>query len=499
MATIEINGTGGILEGDLEGAIINVNTDKLIEWDGTSNHYITVADDASLDITGEITISMWVNTDNIDSMQHFVDKGSNYALLNWSDSDKFNFYFVDSAGRDHGSPTHTSLGWGSDEWHHIAVTYNDTESRVRWYMDGAAAVESATAYSMAANSDTLELGRQRAANARHMNGHMADIRIYDTELVYADIQKLASKMFVGVGSPVAWWKLNEETASGGGAGTGYIPDASQNSNQGTITGTTWDYNAFGVDIQDSTTTVSNLIVESGQLNTKALNYLDFEAGDAGDKVEVVHDTSAYTKITVSAWVNFETIGDTYTGIVTCMDDDGWNDGFALSTDTSGSGVLGFWVSTKASSANVAVSTISTGQWYHLVGTYDGTNEKFYIDGVLKDTNAKTWSTKAANDTPIRIGAGSATDGSGNYWFDGKIRDVRIWKDVALSSDQVNSLYRGSYNTTPTLGYKLDEASGNAAGWGTTTTIGDVNGANRVTTGSLKVNGAARVLDNGSVL
>ena len=55
----------------------------------------------------------------------------------------------------------------------------------------------------------------------------------------------------------------------------------------------------------------------------------------------------------------------------------------------------------------------------------------------------------------------------NEYYDGKIRDVRVY-NYLLSDDQVSSLYSGSYNVTPLHGWKLDEghataALGNASG------------------------------------
>ena len=70
----------------------------------------------------------------------------------------------------------------------------------------------------------------------------------------------------------------------------------------------------------------------------------------------------------------------------------------------------------------------------------------------------------------------------------------------MSADQVASLYRGSYNATPLLWYKLDEGTGATAT--DTGTLGTNDGTiTNATweTGTLKVNGAARVLTNGSVL
>ena len=57
--TIEIVGTGGIIEGNLGAANVNVNLDSALEFDGV-NDKITVSDHSSLDIVGDITISAWV-------------------------------------------------------------------------------------------------------------------------------------------------------------------------------------------------------------------------------------------------------------------------------------------------------------------------------------------------------------------------------------------------------------------------------------------------------
>jgi hypothetical protein len=159
------------------------------------------------------------------------------------------------------------------------------------------------------------------------------------------------------------------------------------------------------------------------------------------------------------------------------------------------------------------STVLASGWNHVVGTCDvdsATGLKLYINGV------ETAYTMQNDPTSITIASGSGytqrigSSHAGSHYWTGNIRDVRLY-DLSLSSDQVASLYRGSYNVTPKHGWKLDEghataALNNAVGafedFGTGTdadgqgvSLVDASGIN----GSLKVNGAARVLTNGSVL
>ena len=73
--TIEITGTGGIIEGNLGAANVNVNLDAVYTW--TTTQYVTVANHADLqDIwAGGGTVSMWVkpNSDTAD-YNRLIDK-----------------------------------------------------------------------------------------------------------------------------------------------------------------------------------------------------------------------------------------------------------------------------------------------------------------------------------------------------------------------------------------------------------------------------------------
>lgn len=116
----------------------------------------------------------------------------------------------------------------------------------------------------------------------------------------------------------------------------------------------------------------------------------------------------------------------------------------------------------------AVSTGVTGvadQWQHLAGTYDAaTQEKrFYVNGNLQGAAG---SVPFAPNTarPTRIGAG-ATEGNGNYWFNGQIDNVAIF-DAALDAQTVSDHYNSfSRYATQVLGdspaayYRLGEQAG----------------------------------------
>jgi len=101
----------------------------------------------------------------------------------------------------------------------------------------------------------------------------------------------------------------------------------------------------------------------------------------------------------------------------------------------------FGIYTSEGKAGIAISTpltssakgmITEGQWTHFVGTYDGTNIKAYINGVLTETISHT-----GNIAPwygdMEIGRFNTV-----YWS-GSVDDLFIYNKV-LSQEEVTQLY-----------------------------------------------------------
>lgn len=87
------------------------------------------------------------------------------------------------------------------------------------------------------------------------------------------------------------------------------------------------------------------------------------------------------------------------------------------------------------------------QWNHLFATFDGTNLKTYINGLLVNTKAITNSLLPR--TNLTIGARCRGTNSYDCYFNGKINDVRIY-DHCLSDKEVEEISKGLI-----LHYKLD--------------------------------------------
>ena len=82
---------------------------------------------------------------------------------------------------------------------------------------------------------------------------------------------------------------------------------------------------------------------------------------------------------------------------------------------------------------VATHAIDTNRWYHIAVTFDGTNYKLYLDGILDKTAAGVNPT--SNSVDFMLGAMSqGTDIPYNY-YDGYMDELRFW-NVSLTVEQI---------------------------------------------------------------
>lgn len=87
----------------------------------------------------------------------------------------------------------------------------------------------------------------------------------------------------------------------------------------------------------------------------------------------------------------------------------------------------------------ASSVVKVNQWNHIAGTYDGTFTRLYINGVLDTSISTITGAIGTNFDSLYIGC-DRQSGSRNFFFNGRLDNVRIWKSARTSSEILNNMY-----------------------------------------------------------
>ncbi|MBI5421659.1 LamG domain-containing protein [Candidatus Peregrinibacteria bacterium] len=84
-------------------------------------------------------------------------------------------------------------------------------------------------------------------------------------------------------------------------------------------------------------------------------------------------------------------------------------------------------------AGVSTTSLSPGNWYHVVGTYDGSNARLYVNGSYEAISPTTLSNVVSN---YNLTIGSQT---GSIFFDGIIDEPRVYNRT-LSATEISNHY-----------------------------------------------------------
>ena len=103
---------------------------------------------------------------------------------------------------------------------------------------------------------------------------------------------------------------------------------------------------------------------------------------------------------------------------------------------SSAGILGYsYRNGGGTIVDAYTVAVSTNTWYHAAMTWDGTNLRCYLNGVLVDTDSTSF---------FGFGAGISQLGvfNGSGFFDGNMCDVRVYDGHTLVADEITALYAG---------------------------------------------------------
>ena len=231
----------------------------------------------------------------------------------------------------------------------------------------------------------------------------------------AQLQK-SLQLTVQPGNMVAYYALDEPSGS-------FMRDASFNSNNGS--------------------TIGSPSIGAGKIgNAVTLN--------GSSQYAVGIDNDIASTITLSAWVKPNSGGQTASLIAKR----------SSTTDNQGtlslvSGAATFTVTTAGSEKTVTGGALSAGVWTHVVGVYDGTNARLYVNNAPASPTAATGAL-GSNNFAWTIGR-NANAASG--YFSGGLDEIKIFSR-ALSANEVKAEYdAGVAGNTAGLSFAADIAPG----------------------------------------
>jgi hypothetical protein len=161
------------------------------------------------------------------------------------------------------------------------------------------------------------------------------------------------------------------------------------------------------------------------------NALEFDGID--DYFEVYHDDymNVSDELTVSAWVNITDDG-TYHPIV--VKSAGLASGYHL---VVGSGARLYLRTGGNGNYSDVLTSFSDyyGDWHHVAGVFNGTDEILYIDGVEKNRETPVISTINPSTSVLRIGRSTTGFWGGDTRLNGLVDEVRVY-NRALTQEEI---------------------------------------------------------------
>lgn len=374
-----------------------------LEFDGSSD----VATDANFTPPSTGTVAFWYRfTNKPTTAQRMLGLGDTWEIL----TPNTEMIRCDLGKNIISNFQTASEATDQGEWRHLAATYNHSADTYSLYIDGELVTAGSTTISSVSGA-ILSLAT-RTGSSQRFEGALDDVRVYNYELSVDEIDDLNTGM-------VAHWEFDETSGTTASDSTG-------SDNDGTLVGSpTW---------------------VSGTPRNRGLEF------DSADRVDAGNFAVEGSTISLAAWIYVETPGHDARIIFRSSGNAGGDHSWGLTTDETGN--LEFRIRASGVLERVIVDDVIEAQrWHHVVGAYDGTTVRLYLNGELIATQIHAGGGAIETDASHTVTMGDSIVGSRP--FNGTLDDVRIYNHQ-LSQEEVTQLYGLIAH------WKLDETSGTTA-------------------------------------
>ncbi|NTU46671.1 DUF2341 domain-containing protein [Candidatus Roizmanbacteria bacterium] len=419
------NNNNGTWNGTGKTHYVHGKQSKAGNFNGVDD-YVSINDSSSLN-SSTFTLSFWVKKNSEPN-----DWGMILDKIDWtSGTAGYNILFgpgpsarkvylsmsntSGAATNTHGPNTQLPIG----VWRFYTYTFDGTSIGV--YENGILIRSVAFSGTWVPYANPLLISRKRNGNNNYSPISLDQVRIYNYARTPAQVAYDYNR-----GAPIAWWKMDECQGT-------TVSDASGNGNTGTLL-----VGSGGTQTQPGTCTDGNSASAwNNGKNGKFGSSLNFDGSD--DYVDMGNPTSLQitNQITLTGWAYITDLANYRPIISKGRTSDVTNRGsFQLYSEEAADQKSSFTLYTTYEK-RLESQSITTG-WHNIVGTYDGSTMKIYIDGKLSNSGSMSGSIK---NSSYNVLLGSEKDNAGNLVakYNNKLDDVRIY-NYALTASQVQNVF-----------------------------------------------------------
>jgi hypothetical protein len=393
----------------------NENQNKIsnysMEFDGTNDSVnVGLIKPFDNDIIN-FAISYWIKADFLDSTKPFngalihLDfryNGANRGVAIESSATSLIFYTAGGLGYNTTWSTPTS-GLNNNEWNHIVLNFDASivadADKAEFWINGSKKTSTVTNpgnnYIKAITGDGF-LGN--GFNSYPLEGELDQFCTFDYTLLASQIQTLygggtaVTNPMTLSPAPVAYYQLGDQSVDNG----------------------------------------ANYLVPNNSLQDYVF---DFNPND-GDYINFANGSTMARgqEITYSVWANFVTFSGDIIGNKNSSNlGTGLNFASGILIFQLGNGLNLSWNNSRITLS----SYVNTGEWFHIIGTFDGTNAKIYINGIERNSWTPTQPfTISGWNNNFQIGKRAD---QGSSFINGRLSNVAFWNS-GLTPAQVTTIY-----------------------------------------------------------
>lgn len=385
------NGNHGTLQGgaDWTGA----RCGYAVEMDGSGDWI----DLGTVDIgTIAYTVGAWFKTAGSSRQTIFAatktGTSDHLMLLEVGTDGRIRYLHRFPTGASGGTEVFSTDTFDDGKWHQVTAVKNATT--ITLYVDGLQVAQAADTTGVESSVDIVAGTSAKSGGSNDFNGSLDEILVYGSALSPTEVSNLYGM--------VGYWKLDETSGSTAADSTGFA-------NHGTLGGSpVWKS-------------------EDGKVD----GALEFDGSSDYVSVANVGSLQLTSTLTIAAWIKGDQWSSGSNVDVIARKGEGNPNNYQLAV---ADGTLALFLDDYDGDGFRGDTPLNTGQWYHVVGTWDGSTVRLYVDGQLDNDPPDTRTGSIGTDTrALYIGGRSGTD-----YFDGLIDDVRIYCR-ALCSDEIAEL------------------------------------------------------------